>query len=443
MCYRKIMAGVMLASLISVANSGSLLAASHGGGMGGGSHGGMGGGFSGGMSSSFRGGMSSGFHSFATPSFNSGARNFSYSTQHFSAAPHTGGNNIVSRNPSNSFNNSFHTQQFNFRNDSGFGNNAITREGNVRMPGLGNMNEHFQSNVLHPVNPQSWQHNANWLHNREFADGRVHMHDHDHDFDHFHFHSFVYIPFWFPFWWDYSPFYSWYGYPYYSDYCYGYAPSEYYGYDPVGYTSMDLADSEVTKANSPVIDKNPSVSEDTASASSDWGESFLSSARDAFRSGSYSDALRLANHAAVEMPKSAKGHELMSLALFALKDYQGANIEAHTALSFGPPSDWNTLYSYYNDLPTYTKQLDALVDYINSNKGAMDARFVLAYQDIMMGHKDAAKTQLDEIVAKIPKDRVAAQLLKDLGGSTSSAIENPAKGASTVESSAASGEKKQ
>ena len=35
---------------------------------------------------------------------------------------------------------------------------------------------------------------------------------------------------------------------------------------------------------------------------------------------------------------------------------------------------------------------------------------MLAYQDIMMGHKDAAKTQLEDITAKISKDRVAVQL---------------------------------
>jgi tetratricopeptide (TPR) repeat protein len=155
----------------------------------------------------------------------------------------------------------------------------------------------------------------------------------------------------------------------------------------------------------------------------DWGDQFLTSAREAFHNGSYSDALRLANHSAVETPHKAKPHELMSLALFALKDYRGANIEAHTALSLGPPSDWKTLYGYYGDLPTYTKQLDALVDYISKNEKAMDARFVLAYQNMMMGHRDAAKKQIENIIAYIPKDQLAIKLLKDLGGSTMAATE--------------------
>ncbi len=196
-------------------------------------------------------------------------------------------------------------------------------------------------------------------------------------------------------------------------------------------------------ASYPVNEQYPAGSEDTAATSGDWGNRFLTSARDAFRNGDYSDALRLAGHAAVELPKDAKIHELMSLALFALKDYKGANLEAHEALSLGPPSDWSTLYRYYEDLPAYTKQLDALVDYIRDHKDAMDARFVLAYQDIMMGHKDAAKIQLEDIVAKIPKDQVSVQLLKNLGGTVSSKVENSQQGASTVERSAAIGEKKQ
>ena len=217
-----------------------------------------------------------------------------------------------------------------------------------------------------------------------------------------------------------------------------YSPDDYYSYyEPSGYYSDASA---VESDYSPVAEQYPAGNVENATTSNDWGDQFLTSARDAFRNGDYSDALRLASHAAVELPKDAKAHELMSLALFALKDYKGANIEAHAALSFGPASDWNTLYSYYNDLPTYTKQLEALVDYIHNNKDAMDARFVLSYQDIMMGHKDAAKSQLEDVVAKIPKDQVAVRLLKDLGGSTPAAIENPAQGSAPVKHSDSVGE---
>ncbi len=280
MRYKNLIASTAMVLLISVTNSGNLMA--HDGGMGGSFHGGMSGGFS------------SGMHSFGMSGFGGGMHSFSYSPQHFNAAPRINGN-FVSRMPSNSFNNSFHAQQFNFRN-----------------------NGNFQSTIQHPVNPQAWSHNNNWWRNN-YAWNRGY--DHDHDFDHFR--SFAFFPYWSPFW-DYGPFYSWYGYPYNSYYDYGYSPYDYYGYyEPSGYYSDTSA---VESAYSPVTEQYSASSGENIAASNDWGDQFLNSARDAFRNGDYSDALRLGSHAAVESPKDAKAHELMSLALFALKDYKGANI---------------------------------------------------------------------------------------------------------------------
>jgi tetratricopeptide (TPR) repeat protein len=151
-------------------------------------------------------------------------------------------------------------------------------------------------------------------------------------------------------------------------------------------------------------------------AEGDWGNQFLISARDAFRRGSYSDAARLASHAAVELQQSAKPHEVLALALFALKDYRGANMEAHAALALAPAADWPTLYGYYQDLPAYEKQLNELVAFIKAHPDAADARFVLAYHDLMLGDKNAAKTQFEKVLAKVPQDQLAVKLLKDVGG---------------------------
>jgi thioredoxin-like negative regulator of GroEL len=160
-----------------------------------------------------------------------------------------------------------------------------------------------------------------------------------------------------------------------------------------------------------------------AAAGGDWGSEFLDSARQAFLKHEYADALRLASHASVETPKDAKVHELMSLALFALKDYRGANLEAHAALSLAPAADWPTLYGYYQDLPTYEQQLNALVADVHAHPDAADARFVLAYHDLMMGHKDAAKAQFETVLAKVPQDEVAVKLLKEAGGAPPATFE--------------------
>ena len=68
--------------------------------------------------------------------------------------------------------------------------------------------------------------------------------------------------------------------------------------------------------------------------------------------------------------------------------------------------------AYYGDLPTYTKQLDALVDYVREHKDAADARFVLAYHNLMMGHSDAAKAQFEKVLAKVPQDQLAGGTLE-------------------------------
>jgi len=272
-------------------------------------------------------------------------------------------------------------------------------------------------------NPQFWHRGA---------DGDRHFDhlDQDRDFDHFHrdhFHPFAVFPFWSPYGFNYGyPYYPWYylhddrpGYGYGSTYAYGG-----YGYGPYGGPQYTYDDYDVDDYST---DLPPSASESEYAASADIsaGEQFLSGARDAFARKQYNDALRLANHAAVEVPRTAKAHELMSLALFALQDYHGANLEAHAALSLGPASDWPTLYGYYGNLPTYNEQLDTLVEFIRKHPPAPEGRFVLAYHDLMMGHRDAAKQQLEKVVAAVPQDKVAADLLKELKGGAPQTSEKP------------------
>ncbi len=141
---------------------------------------------------------------------------------------------------------------------------------------------------------------------------------------------------------------------------------------------------------------------------------FRTDALDNFRRGDYRQAARLANHALVDAPRDAKSHELMSLVLFAMGEYQGAAMEAHAATALGPVSDWATLYSYYGDMPTYTRQLNALEEYVTKNPSAPEAHFVLGYHYMMMGHPKEARIQFAKVVALAPRDQAAAALLKQL-----------------------------
>ena len=122
----------------------------------------------------------------------------------------------------------------------------------------------------------------------------------------------------------------------------------------------------------------------------------------------------MGGHAAVERARNPEVHELASLTLFALKDYRGAAMEAHAALMLGPPIDWPTLYSYYENVDAYTSQLRALEKFVRDQPKALEGHFLLGYHFIMAGHKDAAKKELQEAITLEPRDKLAQEMLKAL-----------------------------
>jgi len=140
----------------------------------------------------------------------------------------------------------------------------------------------------------------------------------------------------------------------------------------------------------------------------------LSEAQSAFLAGDYRNSLRLALHAEVESPQDPKAHELVSLSLFALGDYLGAASRAHAALALGPPSDWNSLYGYYNDVAKYTGQLRRLEKTVAAAPNSAYGQFLLGYHYLMIGAKDNAKTKFARAVQLTPDDRLARYILKQL-----------------------------
>ena len=178
---------------------------------------------------------------------------------------------------------------------------------------------------------------------------------------------------------------------------------DYYGYESPYYEEYPVyTDGPVTQQY-----QQPAYS----TADDTTGSVYFSEAANAFRDGDYRDALKLAGHAAIESPQNPKAAELMSLASFALGDYQAAAGPAHAALAFAPPADWASLRAYYGGVAAYTKQLRALEKYCRDNPSAADARFVLGYQYLMTGHPNNAVQQLDQVVRLAPHDKLAAALV--------------------------------
>jgi hypothetical protein len=101
--------------------------------------------------------------------------------------------------------------------------------------------------------------------------------------------------------------------------------------------------------------------------------------------------------------------------LFALGKYHDAAATLHPVLAVGPGWDWTTLVSLYPSVDTYTGQLRALEDYVTNNEKAADARFLLAYHYLTMGHKEHAAKHLTLVHRAVPNDTVTAQLVQMLG----------------------------
>ncbi len=216
---------------------------------------------------------------------------------------------------------------------------------------------------------------------------------------------------WWPNFYAYYPYYYNYGNP---DLCYGDVVSE---YQPLSYTAGYVAGGEpIATPDAAVNDQAGGVAPGEAATPDALGEQFLTEARDAFLKGNYQDALRLGGHAAVEMPRNSIVHSLLMQAMLALGDYRGATMEAHAASSVGQPISWDTLYGFYGNIQTYTEQLRALEKYAAGHKSDPGALFLLGYQYVIMGHKDVAKDELVKSLLLAPKDRLAANLLVQIGG---------------------------
>ena len=63
---------------------------------------------------------------------------------------------------------------------------------------------------------------------------------------------------------------------------------------------------------------------------------------------------------------------------------------------------------------TYTQQLNALEAYVKANPQSADAKFVLAYQALVLGQYDTAMSLYEEVVKLQPGDKLSAQLLDAL-----------------------------
>src|SRR5262249_58193136 len=122
----------------------------------------------------------------------------------------------------------------------------------------------------------------------------------------------------------------------------------------------------------------------------------------------------LVEKAIVLLPSDATLHEFRALTLFAQGRYKDAAATLYAVLAAGPGWDWKTMRGLYPDEDTYTRQLRALEEHVRKDPNSPEARFVLAYQYLVLGTKDEAVKQVKEGGRLQPKDKVWDALLNAL-----------------------------
>ncbi len=175
---------------------------------------------------------------------------------------------------------------------------------------------------------------------------------------------------------------------------------------PVDYSAQTAA------ATATEVSQNPQS--DEAAPTPNPPEEQLDPAIAAFKKGDYDQALDLVNHGIQKSPADSVSHEFRALVLFATKDYKQAAATVHSVLAIGPGWDWTTLSSLYPSNDVYAQQLRDLESYVLDHLREGAAHFLLAYHYLTCGHVDSAVTQLKAVARLVPKDKVAADLLKML-----------------------------
>jgi hypothetical protein len=214
---------------------------------------------------------------------------------------------------------------------------------------------------------------------------------------------------WYPrsyFWLGYGDPY-WYGDYYYDPYPYGY--SVYYGdwYSPTtGYVELGPN----SYVYGPLDDRTQAPEPDLAA-----GERYLQDAVSAFRSGDYEEALRLAQHATLEMPDNGALLLFLAQAQFATGKYLGAAETLHRAFNMLPDDQLGTFVQnyreYYGSIGDYTRQLRDLEALLKKEPTAPFGPFLLGYHYGFLGYNEYAVGQLEKAVELTQTDEQAQRLL--------------------------------
>jgi hypothetical protein len=129
-----------------------------------------------------------------------------------------------------------------------------------------------------------------------------------------------------------------------------------------------------------------------------------------FATRNYTGALRRLNRYLDRNRGDRELLQLRSLTNFMLADYSAAYRDALAATSTGEVWDWPALSSLYPAIDEYTAQFHALGKQVSASPNSAQATFLLAYHNLMLGHRDVAQREFARVAELDPSNETARRL---------------------------------
>ena len=129
-----------------------------------------------------------------------------------------------------------------------------------------------------------------------------------------------------------------------------------------------------------------------------------------FHARNFPLVLRRLDRALLREPGDRDLLQLRSLTHLTLGDYKSAYADAIVVLAQDDVWDWSTLRSLYHSADEYTASYRALEDRVMANPNAIDLRVLLAYHNLMLGHRDAARRHFERVLALDPSNEIARRM---------------------------------
>jgi hypothetical protein len=130
-----------------------------------------------------------------------------------------------------------------------------------------------------------------------------------------------------------------------------------------------------------------------------------------FHARNYPTVLRRLNRSLIRDPADRDLLQLRSLTELVLGDFHSASADALAVLAQDDVWDWATLRSLYHSADEYTAVYRGLEDRVVASPNAAELRLLLAYHNLMLGNRDAARRHFERVLALDPSNDVARRMI--------------------------------